>query len=70
MKKLELYQMENLEGGSGGFGTAASCTFLAFALGAVITGATLGTGVFAAACIGAAVCGGSVGRGAASGSWF
>lgn len=70
MKKLELNQMENLEGSAGGFGTGASCAYTALAIGGVLAGATLGVGLFASVMVGSLVCGGSIGWGAASGSWF
>lgn len=70
MKKLNVNQMEDLIGGVGGFGTGLSCTVTAFALGAIIGGATLGLGAFAFAVASAGVCGGSIGWGSASGSWF
>jgi hypothetical protein len=72
MKKLELNQMENLEGGatqSNGFLTGMACGFTIVAAGAFIYG-TAGVGAAIGANAAAAVCGGLIGWGSASGSWF
>lgn len=71
MKKLELNQMENLEGGGGnGFGTGLSCGLTALAITSILTVATAGVGLFAGAMVSGMVCGGSIGWAAAGGSWF
>jgi hypothetical protein len=69
MKKLELNQMESLEGGAGGFWAGFAC------VGSIVAGgvAIYGTGGLAAALVcnvAAAACGSIVGHGASSGHWF
>lgn len=69
MKKMELSQMENLQGGEGGFATGLACGFTIVAAGAFIYG-TAGVGAAVAANAAAAACGGLIGWGSASGDWF
>jgi hypothetical protein len=69
MKTLELNQMEGLEGGANGEGTAFACALSVIAGAAAI----YGTGGLAAAFVcnfAAAACGGLVGHGSSTGSWF
>lgn len=69
MKKLELNQMENLEGGKGGFITGLTCATYLLAGGAFAIG-TAGIGAAVAVTIGALGCGVSVGHGLDTGSWW
>ena len=68
MKKLELNQMENLEGGGGGFFTSFSCGLTVLAL-VGMTAATGGAGAIVAAPIAGAACGVSLGLGSSWGYW-
>ncbi len=70
MKKMELNQMENLEGGTGGSGTAFSCTMAVAGISTILGAATFGVGLFAGALIAGAACGGAIGWGSASGNWW
>ena len=70
MKKMELNQMENLEGGVGGFGTGIACGIAGAGITAIVTATTFGVGTFATALAFGAVCGGSIGWGSASGNWW
>ena len=69
MKKLELNQMESLEGSKGGFITGLTCATYLLA-GAAFTVGTAGAGTAVAVVIGAAGCGVSVGHGLDTGSWW
>jgi hypothetical protein len=69
MKKLELNQMENLEGEKGGFMTGLSCGLTIIAGAAIIT-TTFGGGTVIAGMAAGVVCGGSIGWGSASGDWW
>jgi hypothetical protein len=72
MKKLELNQMENLEGWGAyaqGSVTGFSCGLTALAITSILTTATFGVGLFAGAMVSGMVCGGSIGWGSASGFW-
>ncbi len=68
MKKLEIYQMENLEGLSGGFYTGMACAFT-LAVGAGLVAGTGGVGAGIALNIGAAACGSFIGMGS-GGDWW
>ncbi|WP_445718283.1 hypothetical protein [Flavobacterium sp.] len=69
MKKLELNQMENLEGGEKGFWAGAACGGTII-LAAAFTYGTVGIGGAIGANAAAFACGGLLGWGAASGTWF
>lgn len=69
MKKLELNQMENLEGGKGGFGTSFACVTYLIAL-AALTVPSAGTAVVLTAGIGAIACGTALGHGLNSDNWW
>jgi hypothetical protein len=69
MKKLKLNQMENLEGGKGGFVTGLICGTYVLA-GAALAVGTGGIGAPIGAAIGAIGCGWSVGHGLETGSWW
>lgn len=69
MKTLNLVEMQNVEAGANGSGTAFACTLTVIASAAFIIG-TAGTGAVVAAYASGAVCGGSIGWGLASGNWW
>jgi hypothetical protein len=69
MKKLELNQMENLEGGKGGLVTALLCGTAVLAGSAIAVG-TGGIGASIGLAVGAMGCGWSTGHGLETGSWW
>ena len=69
MRKLDVNQMENLDGGKGGFFTALTCGLLLIAAGAFAT-FTAGTGAAIALMIGTVGCGSSVANGSNTGNWW
>ena len=69
MKKLELNQMEKLDGGKGGFGTSFVCAMGIIGAGALTIG-TAGVGAAVAAGLGAMACGAALGHRLDTNNWW